>query len=114
YFFNKAAADPNCGIDTKLSFIKPEVMSNDIIIDYINGTNPILGGEGEDMGTGTSEDYEIPKNIKPEDLGAESDIIIENKKPATPPSVPGNNTNKPTEKPKAVLPPPIKKPGGNK
>lgn len=114
YFFNKAAADPNCGIDTKLSFIKPEVMSNDIIIDYINGTNPILGGEGEDMGTGTSEDYEIPKNIKPEDLGAESDIIIENKKPATPPAIPGNNTNKPTEKPKAVLPPPIKKPGGNK
>ncbi len=114
YFFNKAIADPNCGIDTKLSFIKPEVMSNDIIIDYINGTNPILGGEGEDMGTGTSEDYEIPKNIKPEDLGAESDIIIENKKPATPPGIPGNNTNKPAEKPKAVLPPPVKKPGGNK
>lgn len=114
YFFNKAIADPNCGIDTKLSFIKPEVMSNDIIIDYINGTNPILGGEGEDMGTGTSEDYEIPKNIKPEDLGAESDIIIENKKPTTPPTIPANNTNKPAEKPKAVLPPPIKKPGGNK
>ncbi|OYZ00038.1 MAG: peptidoglycan glycosyltransferase [Sphingobacteriia bacterium 28-36-52] len=114
YFFNKAIADPNCGIDTKMSFIKPEVMSNDIIIDYINGTNPILGGEGEDMGTGTSEDYEIPKNIKPEELGAESDIIIENKKPATPPAIPGNNTNKPAEKPKAVLPPPIKKPGGNK
>ncbi|MDP3392839.1 transglycosylase domain-containing protein [Sediminibacterium sp.] len=114
YFFNKAIADPNCGIDTKLSFIKPEVMSNDIIIDYINGTNPILGGEGEDMGTGTSEDYEIPKNIKPEELGAESDIIIENKKPATPPATPGSNTNKPADKPKAVLPPPVKKPGGNK
>jgi len=114
YFFNKAAADPNCGIDTKLSFIKPEVMSNDIIIDYINGTNPILGGEGEDMGTGTSEDYEIPKNIKPEELGAESDIIIENKKPVTPPVVPPSNIPKTAEKPKAVLPPPVKKPGGNK
>ena len=114
YFFNKAAADPNCGIDTKLSFIKPDVMSNDIIIDYINGTNPILGGEGEDMGTGTSEDYEIPKNIKPEELGAESDIILENKKPATTPATPGNNNNKPADKPKAVLPPPVKKPGGNK
>ncbi|WP_439505910.1 transglycosylase domain-containing protein [Sediminibacterium sp.] len=114
YFFNKAAADPNCGIDTKLSFVKPEVMSNDIIIDYINGTNPILGGEGEDMGTGTSEDYELSKNIKPEELGAESDIIIENKKPSTPPASPANNTPKPAEKPKAILPPPVKKPGGNK
>ena len=114
YFFNKAAADPNCGIDTKLSFVKPEVMSNDIIIDYINGTTPILGGEGEDMGTGTSEDYELSKNIKPEELGAESDIIIDNKKPATPPASPANNTPKPAEKPKAILPPPVKKPGGNK
>jgi penicillin-binding protein 1A len=114
YFFNKAAADPNCGIDTKLSFVKPEVMSNDIIIDYINGTNPILGGEGEDMGTGTSEDYELTKNIKPEELGAESDLIIDNKKTTTPPSSPANNTPKPADKPKAILPPPVKKPGGNK
>ncbi len=114
YFFNKAAADPNCGIDTKLSFVKPEVMSNDIIIDYINGTNPILGGEGEDMGTGNSEDYELTKNIKPEELGAESDLIIDNKKTSTPPSSPANNTPKPADKPKAILPPPVKKPGGNK
>ncbi|MFX5586944.1 hypothetical protein ABTE16_19560, partial [Acinetobacter baumannii] len=64
YFFNKAANDPNCGIDTKLTFVKPDVMSNDIIIDYINGTTPVLGGEGEDMGTGTSNDYEIPGNTK--------------------------------------------------
>jgi penicillin-binding protein 1A len=114
YFFNKAAADPNCGIDTKLSFVKPEVMSNDIIIDYINGTNPILGGEGEDMGTGTSEDYELTKNIKPEELGAESDFIIDNKKTTIPPASPANNTPKPADKPKAILPPPVKKPGGNK
>ena len=114
YFFNKAAADPKCGIDTKLGFIKPEVMSNDIIIDYINGTNPILGGEGEDMGTGTSEDYELTKNIKPEELGAESDFIIDNKKTTIPTASPANNTPKPADKPKAVLPPPVKKPGGNK
>ena len=95
-------------------------MSNDIIIDYINGTTPVLGGEGEDMGTGTSNDYEIPGNTKTEEIGAESDIIAvpkkpadtkdqkDTKKPATPP--PANN--KPEEKPKAVMPPP-KKPGGN-
>ncbi|MBA4260378.1 MAG: peptidoglycan glycosyltransferase, partial [Chitinophaga sp.] len=114
YFFNKAAADPKCGIDLSLGFVKPEVMSNDIIIDYINGTNPILGGEGEDMGTGTSEDYELSKNIKPEELGAESDLIIDNKKTTIPPASPANNTPKPAEKPKAILPPPVKKPGGNK
>ncbi len=118
YFFDKAASDPNCGIDTKLTFTKPEVMSTDINIDYINGTTPALGGEGEDMGAGTSTDYEIPKDIKPEEIGSESQYIIEeNPKPAEPKEnkKPVNTTapallpkNKPTEKPKAVMP---KKPG---
>jgi penicillin-binding protein 1A len=116
YFFDKAASDPNCGIDTKLTFVKPDVMSNDINIDYINGTAPVLGGEGEDMGTGTSSDYEIPKDIKPEEMGAESQIILENpkkpadtkdnKKPGTPANTPAA---KPADKPKTVMP---KKPGG--
>lgn len=116
YFFDKAASDPNCGIDTKLTFVKPDVMSNDINIDYINGTAPVLGGEGEDMGTGTSSDYEIPKDIKPEEMGAESQIILENpKKPADPkdnkkPGTPANTpAAKPADKPKTVMP---KKPGG--
>lgn len=116
YFFDKAASDPNCGIDTRLTFVKPEVMSNDINIDYINGTAPVLGGEGEDMGTGTSSDYEIPKDIKPEEMGAESQFIIEeSKKPTDPkdnkkPGVPtGTPATKPAEKPKTVMP---KKPGG--
>ncbi len=118
YFFNKAAADANCGIDTKLTFIKPDIMSNDINIDYINGTTPVLGGEGEDLGTGTSTDYEIPKDIKPEELGAESQIILKEeekpvdpkeKKPTNVPAAPTNKPGeKPAEKPKAVMP---KKPG---
>jgi penicillin-binding protein 1A len=119
YFFNKAAADANCGIDTKLTFIKPDILINDINIDYINGTTPILGGEGEDVGTGTSNDYEVPKDIKPEELGAESQIILKegekpvdlkDKKPANLPVPPTNKPGeKPAEKPKAVMP---KKPGG--
>ncbi|MBX9778981.1 MAG: penicillin-binding protein [Chitinophagaceae bacterium] len=124
YFFNKAANDPNCGIDTKLTFVKPDVLSNDIIIDYINGTTPVLGGEGEDMGTGTSNDYEISGNTKTEEIGAESDIIAVPKKPADTkdtkdqkdakkPITPSPANNKPEEKPKVVMPPP-KKPGGNK
>lgn len=113
YFMNKAANDPNCGIDTKLTFVKPEMMSNDINLDYINGITPILGGEGEDMGTGTSTDYEIPTDIKPEELGAESQFNLEeNKKPVAPKENKKPSTlpvNKPVEKPKAILP---KKPGG--
>ncbi len=119
YFFSKAAADANCGIDTKLTFIKPDIMSNDINIDYINGTTPILGGEGEDLGTGTSTDYEVPKDIKPEELGAESQIILKegekpidtkDKKPSNLPATPANKPGeKPAEKPKTVMP---KKPGG--
>jgi len=113
YFFDKAASDPNCGIDTKLTFTKPDVMSTDINIDYINGTVPMLGGEGEDMGAGSSSDYEIPKDIKPEEIGSESQYIVEespkpaepkeSKKPTTNPAVvPVNKSN---EKPKAVMPP---------
>ncbi len=119
YFFSKAAADANCGIDTKLTFIKPDIMSNDINIDYINGTTPVLGGEGEDLGTGTSTDYEVPKDIKPEELGAESQIILKegekpidtkDKKPSNLPATPANKPGeKPAEKPKTVMP---KKPGG--
>ncbi len=117
YFFDKAANDPNCGIDTKLAFVKPEIMSNDINIDYINGTTPVLGGEGEDMGTGTSTDYEIPKDIKPEEIGGESEIILEvpkkiteTKDPKKPGALPVTApVNKPADKPKTVMP---KKPGG--
>lgn len=121
YFFKKAAADPECGIDTKLSFVKPEIMNNDIDIDYVNGNIQILGGEGEDGGTGNSNDYEIPKDIKPEDIAPESELLkpedlkgftpaktVDTKDPKkipTKPVVPPPGSN---EKPKAILP---KKPG---
>jgi penicillin-binding protein 1A len=111
YFFSKAAADPNCGIDKSVRFVKPDVMSNDITIDYLNDSTPILGGEGEDVGTGTSEDYEVPQNIKLEDIAPESDIKIST--PKTPEKKDGKGVPPPppADKPKAVLP---KKPGGGK
>ncbi len=63
------------------------------------------------MGTGTSEDYEVPQNIKLEDLGPESDVKINT--PKTPEKKDGKTTPPPppADKPKAVLP---KKPGGGK
>lgn len=111
YFFSKAAADPNCGIDKSARFVKPDVMNNDIIIDYLNDSTPILGGEGEDVGTGTSEDYEVPQTIKLEDIAPESDIKINPPKTPEKKEGKGSTTPPPAEKPKAVLP---KKPGGGK
>jgi penicillin-binding protein 1A len=128
YFFAKASADPNCGLDASQTFVKPEVMTNDIIIDYINGTTAPLGAEGEDQGNGTVNDYEIPKDIKPEDIKAESDPLEAGKtgvpkpletKDKQPAKLPDNKpivtpppVLKPGEKPKATMPAPIKKPGG--
>jgi penicillin-binding protein 1A len=128
YFFAKASADPNCGLDANQTFVKPEMMTNDIIIDYINGTTAPLGAEGEDQGNGTVNDYELPKDIKPEDIKAESDPLETGKtgvpkpletKGGQPAKLPDNKPVvapapilKPGEKPKATMPPPIKKPGG--
>ena len=116
YFMRKAAADANSGIDTKLTFVKPESMTNDPVIDWTNGNLQVPSGENEEGGTGTSQDYEVPKGIKVEDLGIgpESEYSVE--KPKKVPPV--DKDKKPTEKPlvppaikpKGVMPPPPKKP----
>jgi penicillin-binding protein 1A len=123
YFFGKAAADANCGIDTKLTFSKPDMVENEIMLDYLNNTAPVLGAESEDLGTGTEGDYEVPLNIKAEDIAPESQKATDTKpvtdpKPSDPKktSLPAVVTkpidkpqDKPADKPKAVLP----KKGGN-
>ena len=124
-FMRKAANDPNCGIDTKLTFVKPESMTNDIFIDYAGGTNAIPSGESEGDGTGGSKSdaYDVPKNIKMDDIGAESDTKLEDTK-TIPPIAPVDKDKKKTgdkpagtipaslvpQKPKASMPP-KKKPG---
>ncbi len=127
YFYAKAAADPNCGLDPSQTFVKPENMS-EINFDYFNGTTAPLVGEGEDQGNGTSTDYEIPKEIKAEEIRPESDINLEatknsklkesDLKPQTSPKsgdgkIP-SPTNKPAEKGKAIMPPSNKKPGNGR
>lgn len=110
YFMKKAAADPSLGIDTKLSFVKPDGMLNDIDINAIDADIPILNGEGEGMGTGSEQDYEIPKGINLEDIiPAESQPIKTPEKPKIPPvNNPGKNTppaNTPVkQQPKATMP----------
>ncbi len=120
YFMKKAAADANSGIDTKLTFVKPESMTNDPVIDWDNGNIAVPSGETEDGGTGTSQDYEVPKAIKIEDLGIgpESEYSVEKPKKTPVEKDPKKPVEKPTTPP-AVLPkpkaelPPKPKPGGN-
>ncbi len=121
YFYEKVLRDPSIvGIDPNATFVKPDMLSTDINFDNFNGIQPSIGAEGEDMGNGTSKDYEIPANIKPEDLAPESIIIPEEVKKDSKPvetkpkNNPPNNTlpeakqpaNVPPKKvePKAVMP----------
>jgi penicillin-binding protein 1A len=129
YFMGKAAADPNCGIDSKITFVKPDAI-NDIDINNFNINTPLIGDGESNATTGTSKDYDVPKEIKPEDIGHESEIKIEDVKPADKPAVTPPKTGdskdpkkQPEKTPvpatepkkvKAVMPPPVKKPGGGK
>lgn len=126
YFMDKAATDPNCGIDVNLTFAKPEG-TNEIQIDYSNGNTPVLEGEGQEVGTGKSDDYEVPKIIKSDEIAPpESDLKIlgdTKKTTITPKPADPKEEKKTTDKPgtapatvpdkkgKAVMPP--KKSGTN-
>jgi penicillin-binding protein 1A len=126
YFYAKAAADPNCGLDPSQTFVKPDVMSNDITLDYINGTSAPMTGEAEDQGNGTISDYEVPKDFKAEEIKPESDLNLEETKSSqlkaselkpqtkTPDSKTPLPTNKPVEKAKGLMPAPVKKIGTNR
>jgi len=110
YFMKSVVADPYCGLDTKLTFVKPESMANDIQINF-NETVPIPTGEDEEMGTSKSGDYEVPVNIKAEDIGPESDTKLDAlKTPLTNPKPGDKDTKKPGDKPAAL--PTDKKPKG--
>ena len=86
YFFKKVLADKTLGLDKQAKFSKPEIMSNDVIFDYMNTINARTAApaEGEDVGNGTSEDYIIP-DAPAEDIKPESDVPAEKTKPGTAP-----------------------------
>jgi penicillin-binding protein 1A len=105
YFYSKALRDPTLGLDRNAKFLKPESMSNDVIYDYLNSSNAVTpGAQGEDMGNGNSEDYNVPLDPAPEEIGAESDVPKEKVKPGVP-----TPEDKPVTKPEAVQPEPEKK-----
>lgn len=110
YFFDKCVSDKNIVLDNNAHFVKPEVMSNDIIYDWINNVPVQLGAEGADVGNGSRADYgDIPADAKPEEIAPESEIIPDtNKQKPTrkeqqkPPANPATPTQHPA--PKAVMP----------
>jgi len=122
YFYEKVLNDPNIlGIDSKATFVKPEVMTNDIVNDWINNTSPALGADAENEGgNGTSQDYNIPSDAKPEDIAPESQYLPddngnpgqENKEAEKPNPIkkdqpktnPVSPANKPKQQPKALMP----------
>ena len=73
------------------------------------------------MGTSKSGDYEVPVNIKAEDIGPESDTKLDaSKTPLANPKPGDKDTKKPGDKPaalptdkkpKGVMPAPVKKQG---
>ena len=87
YFYQKAQADKTLGLDRNAKFSKPDVMSNDVIFDYLNTINAqnTAPAEGENVGNGSSEDYIIPNDM-PVEVGAESEVPAEKTKPGTPPT----------------------------
>lgn len=105
YFYSKASKDKNLALDTKSTFVMPDVMKNDFNQDWINSIPENLGAEGHDVGNGNADDYgdTIPRNLKPQEMTPESELPQQT--PATPPKP---NNNQPEGQPKAVMP---KKPG---
>ncbi len=93
YFFDKALADKTLGLDRDAKFSKPENMSNNQVMDYLNTINPDeTPAGGEDVGNGTSEDYIIPDASTTEDIKPESELPAQKVKTVT-----NNNPPPPVE-----------------
>ncbi|TKK68237.1 penicillin-binding protein [Ilyomonas limi] len=103
YFYKKISDDKSLGIDTRISFAKPETLQREDNFDYINDVpDEFLGAEGEDVGNGSAEDYSAGQGVTPPpaDKNNDYDIQPESKLPADT----GKNTNQNQPPPKAVMP----------
>ena len=91
YFFKKAYADKTLGLDKNAVFVKPENLDNELFSADPLATvtdQPPPGAEGEDVGAGTSSDYDNPEYIGPESQ-----------------KVPEDDKEKKKDTAKAVMPP---------
>lgn len=116
YFYEKILQDRSLsGFDTASSFVRPELMANDINYDNFNNTPPPQA-EGDEV-VPNAQDY-VPSNIKSEDIAPESQIVNDDnengnqqqpqqQKPGkkTEPKSQSVPANKPSsQQPKAVMP----------
>jgi penicillin-binding protein 1A len=118
-FYQKVFADRTLGIDRTAKFEKPENMKKELMYDYmiesINKTVP-PEAEGEDQGNGEANDYIEPPadNGGEENVGGESQVVIEDKDKQPAGNVPAKQ---PETKPAAVPAKEVKpgtKPADNK
>lgn len=98
YFYSKAAADRNTGLDTKMTFVKPENLNMEPMFDYTPDSDSELPAE-TDNSVPTESDYAPPPQENQYNVTPESQY----QEPAQ------NQGNKPKQqdtakKPKAVLP----------
>jgi penicillin-binding protein 1A len=110
YFYSKASADKNLVLDTKSTFVKPDVMTGDFNQNWVNTLPENMDPEGHGGGNGDAGDYgdTIPKNLKPRDIAPESEFPSQKPVPTRPISKPPSVTPPAAPLPKAVMP---KKPG---
>ena len=59
YFYAKASADKDIGMNRKLRFVQPENMKSDMMYDYMNiiDKTPPPGAEGDNQGNGNADQY---------------------------------------------------------
>ena len=98
YFYEKVLQDKSLvGFDTTSTFVKPELMPDDINYDNFNNVTLPPAGSGDEV-VPNAEDYYIPSNVKPENIAPESQILKNDDK--------GDNsqqTQTPVEKPESKV-----------
>ncbi len=101
YFYSKASNDKNLVLDTKSTFVKPDVMTGDFDQSWINTLPENIAPENQDGNNGGAYGDTIPRNIKPQDIAPESQY------PGQPPAQPkpqGSQQTPAAVQPKAVMP----------
>jgi penicillin-binding protein 1A len=105
YFFAKASADKDIGLNKKSRFVQPENMKSDMMYDYMNiiDKTPPPGAEGEDQGNGKASQYldtsspRVPVDSK---LSPDEQKILNEANGGGKKTEPANKQNPPEEKKK--------------
>jgi penicillin-binding protein 1A len=102
YFYAKAAADRNTGLDPKSTFVKPENFTP-AVLDYEGSDNVDFGAEADNTGNGEESDYTPAPQSNDYYIAPESQI--QNPPPPREMNVPLNDPKKQQDKPKTEAKP---------